>query len=151
MKLAEALILRSDIQKRMEQVKERLFKNVLVQEGEKASEDPGDLLKEYKNLQLQLNQLIKDINRTNSKTKFDDRRTLSEALVDRDLLLEKRNILLGAAEKATEKQDRYSRSEIKYVSIIDVKEYQKQADSLSKEYRNLDTKIQGMNWQVDLI
>ena len=40
MKLAEALILRADIQKWIEQVRNRLYNNVLAQEGELPSEDP---------------------------------------------------------------------------------------------------------------
>lgn len=151
MKLAEALILRSDLQKRREQIKERLYKNVRVQEGDQASENPSDLLKEFEILQDELSRLIKAINRTNNETSFDEHRNLSEALVDRDRLLETRNILLDAANKASEKQDRYSRSEIKDVATIDVKEYQRRADSLAKEFRNLDTKIQATNWTVDLI
>ena len=32
-----------------------------------------------------------------------------------------------------------------------VAKFLKEADKLSKEFRELDTKIQGMNWTVDLI
>ena len=47
MKLAEALILRSDLQKRIEQLKNRLRNNVMVQEGDRPSEEPEVLLKEF--------------------------------------------------------------------------------------------------------
>ncbi len=151
MKLAEALILRADIQKRMEQVRNRLYNNVLTQEGELPSEDPNVLLKEFLSLQNELTTIIKAINRTNNKTPFNDSMMLSEVLVERDALLAKRAILSTAAERASDKQDRYSRTEIKYVSVIDIKKFQKDADRLAKEYRELDTKIQGFNWNVDLI
>ncbi|OLS02696.1 DIP1984 family protein [Tissierella creatinophila] len=151
MKLAEALILRADLQKRIEQVKSRLRNNILVQEGERPSEEPDFLLKELFSNQDELSSLIKRINTTNNLTRFDDKLTLAEALVDRDILLERRSILANAAEEASVKPDRYSRTEIKYVSIIDVKEFQKEADKLSKEYRELDTKIQGLNWIIDLV
>ncbi len=151
MKLAEALILRADMQKRIEQIKSRLYNNVLTQEGESPSEDPNILLKEVSLLQDELTTLIKSINRTNNNSFFNDELTLSEALVERDALIAKRTILSSAAERASEKQDRYSRSEIKYVSTIDVKKFLKEADKLSKEFRELDTKIQGMNWTVDLV
>lgn len=150
MKLAEALILRADIQKRIEQIKNRLYTNVLTQEGETPSEDPNVLLKEYESLQNELTTLIKAINRTNNNTLFSQDKTLSEVLVERDAILTSRSLLTGAAERASEKQDRYSRSEIKYVSTINIKQYLKEADRLSKEFRELDTKIQGMNWTVDL-
>lgn len=151
MKLAEALILRADLQKRLEQIRSRLYNNVRIQEGESPSEDPNILLKEYMALQEELTTIIKAINRTNNNTAFNEQMLLSEALVMRDSILSKRSILIGAAEKASEKQDRYSRTEIKYVSIIDIKKFQKEADKLSKEFRELDTKIQGMNWNIELI
>ncbi len=151
MKLAEALILRADIQKRMEQIRSRLYNNVLTQEGELPSEDPDILLKEFMSLQKELTTLIKAINRTNNNTPFNETMMLSEVLVERDALLAKRSILSTAAERASDKQDRYSRTEIKYVSVIDIKKFQKEADKLSKEYRELDTKIQGLNWNIDLI
>ncbi len=151
MKLAEALILRADLQKRIEQVKNRLYNNVLTQEGELPSEDPNFLLKEFASLQDQLSNIIKAINRTNNNTSFNDRLSLSEALVERDAILSKRNLFSNAADRASEKQDRYSRSEIKYISTIDIEKFQKEADKLSKEFRELDTKIQGLNWNVDLI
>ena len=46
MKLAEALQLRSDLQKRIYQLQERLNQNATVQEGEKPAEDPVALLHE---------------------------------------------------------------------------------------------------------
>lgn len=151
MKLAEALILRADLQKRLEQLRNRLYNNVLTQEGELPSEDPEVLLKEFMSLQEELTTIIKAINRTNNNTLFNDNMMLSEALVERDALLVKRTLLSSAADRASEKQDRYSRTEIKSVSVIDVKKFQKEADKLSKEFRELDTKIQGMNWNIDLM
>jgi hypothetical protein len=43
MKLAEALILRADLQKRIEQLKQRILNNVMVQEGDEPAEDPSQL------------------------------------------------------------------------------------------------------------
>ena len=40
MKLAEALILRADLQKELMSLKNRINQNLLVQEGEKPSENP---------------------------------------------------------------------------------------------------------------
>lgn len=151
MKLAEALILRADLQKRLEQVRARLYNNVLIQEGETPSEEPKDLLREFMNIQDQLTTLIKAINRTNNQTPFNEELTISEALVERDALLAKRSLYFSAAAHASEKQDRYSRTEIKSVSTIDIKQFQKEADEFAKKFREFDTKIQGLNWTVDLI
>ena len=50
MKLAEALILRADYQKRVELLKNRLLQNVRVQEGDEPNEDPKLLLKKLTEL-----------------------------------------------------------------------------------------------------
>ncbi|KCX73549.1 hypothetical protein J567_4320 [Acinetobacter baumannii 754286] len=46
MKLAEALLLRSDQQKKLASLKQRINTNVLVQEGDEPSEEPNDLIKQ---------------------------------------------------------------------------------------------------------
>ena len=151
MKLAEALILRSDLQKRLEQIRSRLYNNVLTQEGELPSEDPDLLLKEFTSTLDELTDIIKRINNTNNNTPFNDNMMLSDALIERDGLMKMRSLLSSAAEQASQRQDRYSRTEIKYVSTINIQDFQKRADKLSKEHRILDTKIKGLNWNVDLI
>lgn len=151
MKLAEALILRADLQKRLEQTKNRIRNNILVQEGDFPSENPQELLKEFYNLRDELTALIKQINYTNNVSLFTKELSLSDALVERDALLDKRSTLSAIASEASVRQDRYSKTEIKYISTIDVKEVQKMIDKISKEYRELDTKIQGLNWNIDLI
>lgn len=151
MKLAEALLLRADLQKRIEQIKSRLKNNIMVQEGEAPSEEPEDLLKEFLNNQKELATIIKRINKTNNTTLYNEEWTLSDALVERDILIDKRSVLASSVERASFRLDRYSKTEIKYVSTINVKEIQKEVDKLSKQYRELDTKIQGLNWSTDLI
>ena len=50
MKLAEALILRADCQKRLHEIKQRLIRSAKVQEGEEPPEQPQALLEELNNL-----------------------------------------------------------------------------------------------------
>ncbi|SFJ86239.1 DIP1984 family protein [Thermoflavimicrobium dichotomicum] len=151
MKLAEALILRADCQKRIEQLKVRLSRSAKVQEGETPPEDPQALLKEMEGLLKELNQLIVAINRTNASVKFNEEMTLADALALRDVIGLKRKILAELIDAATVRQDRYSQSEIKYLSTINVAEVQKQVDKLSKEYRELDFQIQELNWKTEVI
>ncbi|MFD1206596.1 MULTISPECIES: DIP1984 family protein [Sporosarcina] len=151
MKLAEALIARADYQKRIEQLKKRISQNVKTQEGEQPSEDPNALLSELDGILKELTVLVKRINQTNCSVQFDDTRTLSDALAERDQIWEKRLILSRVADEASIRNDRYSRSEIKFVSTVDVAAIQKQVDQLSKEFREMDTKIQGLNWTIDLV
>ena len=50
MKLAEALIARADLQKKISQLSSRMQHNAKVQEGEKAAEDINELLSLYETL-----------------------------------------------------------------------------------------------------
>ena len=95
--------------------------------------------------------LIQRINKTNCSVQFDETRTLADALVERDQKWDKRLTLAKIAEEGSFRNDRYSRSEIKILSTVNVSAIQKEVDQLSKEFRELDTKIQGLNWTIDLI
>ncbi len=150
MKLAEALILRSDIKKRIEQLRQRLTNNAKIQEGDVAAEKPEDLLKEIEAAAGEFESLIKKINRTNSETAFENERSLTDALAERDVLILRKGLYSGLVNAATVTQQLYSRSEIKFVSTVNVGKTQKQADKLAKQYRELDAKIQEFNWKTDL-
>ena len=150
MKLAQALILRSDTQKRIEQLKVRLLSNAKTQENEKPSEDPKLLLKELDKLTSELFRLICSINLTNSSAKFDGI-SLTEMIAKKDALTLKANVLREFATSASQKVDLYSNSEIKILSTVDVAALQKQVDALSKEIRELEMKLQEANWAVDLV
>ena len=150
MKLAQALILRADTQKRLEQLKGRLLDNAKMQENERPSEDPKLLLKELDRLSDELCRLILAINLTNSNAKFEGA-SLTEMIAKKDTLSQKASVLRDFAKSASQKVDLYSNSEIKILSSVDVAVLQKQIDELSKEIRELDMKLQEANWQVDLI
>lgn len=151
MKLAEALILRADYQKRIEQLKQRILRNARVQEGDKPAEDPRELTEELEQVSKKLQQLIQRINRTNSAIELEPGATLSDALAVRDVLRLKHGIYRDLAQAATVTQDRYSRSEVKFQSTVNVTEIQEQADQLAKEHRELDAKIQEANWRTELL
>lgn len=150
MKLAEALNLRADLQRRISALKERLIHNAKVQEGDSPAENPAELLAELDNNILELENIIKAINKTNSTT-YIDSESISDIIARRDALGLKLSILRGFVSEASEKVDRYSSKEIKILSTVNVAEKQKEVDRLSKEYRLIDTKLQGLNWTTDII
>ncbi len=150
MKLAEALILRADTKKRFEQLRQRLLDNAKVQEGDKPAEKPEDLLKEMEHTAAEFEKLIKQINRTNSATEFSKGKTLTDALAERDTLALRGNAYRALASASVQTEVRYGRSEIKFVRMVDAAKIQKQADKIAQQYRNLDTKIQELNWKTDL-
>ena len=151
MKLAEALIQRADHRKRLDQLRERLVRVARVQEGDVPAEDPAALLAEVERTAAALTSLIQRINRTNSTTALDDGRTIADAIAERDTLRLRHTILTGLIQAAVTKQDRFTKSEVRFQSTIDVAALQRQADNLAQANRELDTKIQAANWLVDLL
>lgn len=73
MKLAEALSIRKDLQKRIQQLEQRIKSNVKVQEGDEPLEEPNELMKELHSCLVQLEELIGRINLTNINTKNEER------------------------------------------------------------------------------
>lgn len=151
MKLAEALVLRADIQKRVEELRKRLKESALVQEGEKPPENPEELLAELDRLLNQLVSLIARINRTNLQAALPNNVTLTEALAQRDTIALRQSVLQSVAEAAVDRGSRYSRSEIREVATVDVAAIRKQIDQLAQRRRELDTTIQATNWTIDLL
>lgn len=150
MKLAEALILRADLQKRLAQIEDRLSNNVLYQEGDQPSEHPEEIQKELDSVLTQLEALICKINRTNQLCKDGDL-TLSELIVKRDMLVRKNEIIRNCIEIASMRARRNSGSEIRLLSAVDVAKLQKQQDQLSKRIRETDMRLQSANWQTELL
>lgn len=150
MKLAEALSQRADLQKRMEQLRSRLLLNSKVQEGVKPAEDPNALLKELDGCVSQLEELVSRINLTNSR-EGDGECTLTELLAKRDCLAAKVSILRDFLDSASATVMRSAKNEILIKSTVQVPELRKKVDALSKELRELEVKIQSLNWTAELI
>ena len=123
--------------------------NVRVQEGDEPSESPSELMKELDSCLNELQTLVYLINKTNMHT-VSEGKTLTQLMAEKDILGMRVNALRDVFNKASESQDRYSRSEIKMVTTIDIKPLGRQIDKLSKELRELDIKIQGLNFITDL-
>jgi hypothetical protein len=151
MKLAEALAERSDCQNRIEELKKRLIRSARVQEGEQPAEDTTELLAETERTFARMFELVSAINRTNSKTGFDDEQSISDAIAERDVVGKRRDFLAGIAEAASTRQDRYSKSEVRFVATVSVGKLQTEVDQLAKRYRELDTRLQELNWKTELI
>lgn len=154
MKLAEALIQRADAQKRLQALRQRLARVARVQEGDLPAEDPRVLLAEIDELLEILRDWIQRINRTNAATEFEPGVSIADALARRDILGTRQKIYRELADEANSTgQDRFrwTRAEIKFESTVDVADIQRQADALAVEYRELDTQLQALNWEVELL
>ena len=150
MKLATALSERADLQRRIAELGGRLNNNAKVQDGEKPSEDPKELLTELNKDFEHLEELIARINHTNNETRCGDV-TLTDLIAKRDCLKQKIGIMRSFLDTASEKVSRYSKTEIRILSTVSVSDLQKELDGLSKELRETDETIQGLNWTTDLI
>ncbi len=151
MKLAEALVLRADLQKRLAQMRTRLNQSALVQEGEQPPENPAELLAELEQMLVLLRDLMSRINRTNLQASLPDGTTLTDALARRDVLSLQHSLISGLADTASIRVERYGRSEIRRLATVDVAALRRQADELARQRRELDTLIQATNWSTDLL
>lgn len=151
MLLAQALAERAAAQDRLLKVTERITAAARIQEGDEKVEDTAQLLAEAEQLIAQIEQLVRQINLTNSLTELDPGVTLTDALARRDALLQASRFYTKVADAAASRHDRYSASEIRFVSTIDIAAVRKKADQASQQYRELDTRIQQANWMTSLL
>jgi hypothetical protein len=151
MKLAEALSVRSDMNRRLQELRERIIRNAKYQEGDTPSESPTELIIEYESLTDSYMNLVIHINQTNNTITLGDGKNMVSALAERDTLKQKHSLYRALASEATPKQDRYSKKEIKFLSSVNVSDIQLKADSAAKSLRELDSQIQQANWNNDLI
>ncbi|MBF0548808.1 MAG: DIP1984 family protein [Candidatus Riflebacteria bacterium] len=151
MKLAEALIERKALKTKMDELKARIYQQAWVQEGEKPFEDPNELLEQLQEATRDFELFVVRINKTNQSVKIDERTTLMEILIKKDMMKFRHMVLTNLCTKAVPQQSRYSSREIKHVPSVDIAQMRKKADQVAKENRDLEKKIQECNWQNDLL
>lgn len=150
MKVAEALLLRADMQKKLESLRERIGKNAVVQQGDKPHEDPIKLLAEAFAVLKEFESLVFRINQANLNNALPDGRSLSEAIAHRDTLVAQHSLIQHAIAHTQKEPDRYSMAEIKWVATLKVASLQKQSEDLAKKIRELNAAIQETNWKAEL-
>ena len=150
MKLAEALLLRADLKKKLLSLRERIGRNAIVQEGEAPKEKIEDLLAESTSVLQEQQALVRRINAANETAKQADGRLLADVLALRDMLIAQHSLLTSTIAATHKDVDRYSQREIKWVPQIQVSSLQKQADDLSRKIREVNVTIQAANWQIDI-
>ena len=150
MKLAEALSIRADLQKKVAQLKERIKESAKVQEGDEPCDNVEELYKELDDVLVQLEDLIYRINITNVQI-VQGGDSLTRLIAKRDVLSLRVKTLQEVVRHVSANDTRYGRNELKYVRTIDIKVLRKEADTYAKQYRELDLKIQSLNWTVDLV
>jgi Mg-chelatase subunit ChlI len=150
MKLAEALLLRADIQKKLASLQARAQRYAVVQEGEQPAEDPQAILRQVEAGATELQRLAFAINRANLRHKIATGEPLTEALAKRDSLTLRHRILQSFVDVCAKPPDLYGVKEIRWVTTVDVAALQGKVDDLAKEIRELNAAIQEAGWQVEL-
>ncbi|HZI98640.1 MAG TPA: DIP1984 family protein [Actinomycetales bacterium] len=151
MRLAEALARRADLTRRAAELKSRAIRNSRQQEGEEPAEDPAALLAEHDRVLAELEDIVTRVNTTNLATEIEPGATLTAALSRRDALRARHRMRADLADAASQRQDRYTRTELRYVSPLDVPSLRREADDVARQARELDTRIQEVNWTTELL
>ncbi|ERL55971.1 DIP1984 family protein [Psychrobacter aquaticus] len=151
MKLAEALLIRSDMQKKLAQIKGRMRSNIKVQEGDTPNEDPNALMIDASQIITELSVVIERIHRTNAIAKTNEGQSMLTLLIERDTLEMRHKLLIESIEATDTEVDRYSPREIKWHVMVSVASLQKQADDIAMKLRKINLVIQANNWQIDLV
>jgi hypothetical protein len=157
MRLAEALMERSDLQRRVESLRSRIQASARYQEGEDPAEDAAALLEEAVETVDRLAGLVTRINLTNTAAHLDDGTPLTSALARRDALRTRHGILVDAADAASGRggggsyAPRQMRSELRQIAALPIREVRDRADDTARELRELDARIQRANWEVELV
>jgi hypothetical protein len=109
---------------------------------------------------VELERLIRQINRTNSETELPDGRSLTAALAERDVLRLRHSFLTAVADAGSGQPVpsrgpmptmavRQIRSELKFVAAVPVADLRDQANEVARRHQELDAVIQQVNWTVD--
>ena len=151
MKLAEALSIRKDIEMRISKLKRLLENTVKVQEGDEPTEDPEVLMEELDGCLGQLEHYIYCINVTNTCIKDENGKTMTLLLAERDVLRKRIDVLQNTFNQVSELSNRFGRNEIKNVITIDAKGLRRELNKYSQQYRELDMKIQILNFTHELV
>ena len=151
MKLAEALSIRKDLEMQISKLKKLLESTVKVQEGDVPTEAPEVFMKELDNHLKQLEHFIYRINMTNMSIKDESGKTMTKLLAERDVLRKRIDVLQNTFNQVSELTNRYGRNEIKNVITIDAKSLRTELNHYSQLYRELDMRIQTLNFTHELV
>ena len=147
MKLAEGLLLRADLIKKIEHLQNRIMPVLIVSDDRLPQEDPDKLLAQLRKTIQDLEILIVRINKTNNVTIVEGEGLLMQALAKRDslkLLSEKlRNIRRSA--------QIFNTGDSNLKTTINIEKLQIEIDQTGRAFREIDSKVQEINWLTFLI
>ena len=150
MKLAEALSLRAELKNKINAFGPRIRESAKMQEGDEPVEDVDELRKELDDCLNQIEDLIYRINMTNVHATIDGE-SLTRLIARRDVLSKRVDIMWNLVNQIGSNDIRFGKNEIRTIRTVDIRELHKELDKYSKQLRELDLKIQELNWTVELV
>lgn len=150
MKLAEALQERADLNRKIEQLQQRMTNNALVQEGEQPAESIDELFTVLNEALNRLSWIITRINLTNASVTLNGK-TLTELIASKDVLMMKISAYRTVTAEAGSASYRARGTEIKILPTVKVSDLQKEIDRMSGELRKIDNLLQETNWKTELM
>ena len=146
MKLAEGLLLRADLMKKIEHLQNRIRPVLIVSDDKLPQEDPEELLAQLRKAVQNLENIVVRINKTNNETMVEGEGLLMEALAKRDslkMLSEKLRNIRYAAQINNSGDNNLK-------TTISINKLQIEMDQTGRAFREIDSKIQEINWLTEL-
>ena len=146
MKLAEGLLLRADLMKKIEHLQNRIRPVLIVSDDKLPQEDPEELLAQLRKAVQNLEDIVVRINKTNNETIVEGEGLLMEALAKRDslkMLSEKLRNIRYAAQINNSGDNNLK-------TTISISKLQVEMDQTGRAFREIDSKIQETNWLTEL-
>ncbi|BDQ51832.1 hypothetical protein EfsSVR2281_36430 [Enterococcus faecalis] len=98
MKLAEALLLRRDLESKLTLLREEIASSAVIQEGDTLDRSIDDLLLDYETTNQEFAQLVIAINQRNAVAKIGEQETIAAALEKREALRRSHAMLTATLE-----------------------------------------------------
>ncbi len=146
MKLAEGLLLRADLMKKIEHLQNRIRPVLIVSDDKLPQEDPIKLLALIRKAVKDLEEVVIRVNKTNNETYVGEGVLLMEALAKRDSLKMLSEKLRNIRQAAQINHSSYT----KLTATVDIKALQVEMDQTGRAFREIDSKIQEINWLTEL-
>ena len=152
MLLAEALLKKAVLKKELEALEQRMGDSARIPHDEEPVDDYLVLLGSYREKEGELLDMSLRILATNISTAFREGETISQAIIRRDSLkrvVSMYNKLLNAASGGERRL--FSSRDIKYKRLVDMDKVRVNKDNVAMQYRDLDVKLQQLNWNTELL
>ena len=152
MLLAEALLRKAILKKELEALEQRMGESARIPHDEEPADDYLLLLNSYHEKANELLDMSFRILDTNSNTVFGEGETISQAILRRDSLkrvVSMYNKLLSAATGGG--RGLFSSRDVKYKRVVNMDKARSDMNHAAMQYRDLDIKLQQLNWNTELL